>query len=307
MNRKVIELKGLKKSYGKFKALKGIDLTVEEGEIIGLLGPNGAGKTTTLKILTGLMKSDQGEIRIFGEKILINLPLWIKEKMGVVFEESNLYSRLTAVDNLNLFAGINGVSKERVDNLLEEYQLQDAAKKEVKNFSKGMKKRLMICRSLLAEPDILILDEATGGLDPISAEIIRKKVLSLKKEGKTVLLSTHYLEEADRLCDRIAFINQGQVIAVDKPAVFKDNLKEKYLVIKFLYNENTRFAQLRDLLEEIIKTGDSYKLDQNSFTLKLLIDEDVFKRAALAAEDFNLLEINKIEADLQEVFNKLNL
>ncbi len=230
----VIEINNLKKSFSGFKALKGINLKINKGEIVGLLGPNGAGKTTTLKILTGLLNPDQGTIKIMGTEISSQLPTSLKAKLGVVFEESNLYLRLNALDNLNLFAGINNVSRERVLELLSEYQLQDAARKEVKNFSKGMKKRLMICRALLAEPEILILDEATGGLDPISAEIIREKVLALKKEGKTVILSTHYLEEADRLCDRIAFINQGQVIALDSPAVFKDSLQDKYLELKFL-------------------------------------------------------------------------
>ncbi|MFW6230000.1 MAG: ABC transporter ATP-binding protein, partial [Halanaerobium sp.] len=205
MSDPIIEISNLEKDFSGFKALQGINLQVDKGEIVGLLGPNGAGKTTTLKILTGLLNSDQGNIKIMGEEIKRQLPAWLKAKIGVVFEESNLYLRLNALDNLKLFAGINNVGIDRVRKLLAEYQLQDAAEKEVRNFSKGMKKRLMICRALLAEPEILILDEATGGLDPISAEIIREKVLALKKEGKTVILSTHYLEEADRLCDRVAF------------------------------------------------------------------------------------------------------
>ncbi|RQD72953.1 MAG: ABC transporter ATP-binding protein, partial [Halanaerobium sp. MSAO_Bac5] len=167
----ILEIKNLKKNFGSFAALKGINLKVNRGEIIGLLGPNGAGKTTTIKIITGLLKADSGEINIFGENIISGLPTWIKEKIGVVFEESNLYYRLSAYDNLLFFARINGIKKTKVEELLKEYELYDVRKKAVKNFSKGMKKRLMICRSLLAEPEILILDEATGGLDPISAEI----------------------------------------------------------------------------------------------------------------------------------------
>ena len=306
MNSPIIEINNLEKNFSDFKALHGINLKINEGEIVGLLGPNGAGKTTTLKILTGLLKSDQGSIKIMGETIEGRLPTWLKEKIGVVFEESNLYLRLNALDNLNLFAGINNVSTDRVSELLAEYQLQDAAKKEVRNFSKGMKKRLMICRALLAEPEILILDEATGGLDPISAEIIRKKVLSLKKEGKTVILSTHYLEEADRLCDRVAFINQGEVLAVDSPSVFKNSLQKKYLELEFLADRAFEPAEIRDFLEPILDSADSYRLEEGVLKLQLNIDQQLFKKAETAALKFKLLDLNKVEADLQQVFNNFN-
>jgi len=306
MNSPIIEINNLKKTFSDFKALHGINLKINQGEIVGLLGPNGAGKTTTLKILMGLLKSDQGSIKIMGETIEGRLPTWLKEKIGVVFEESNLYLRLNALDNLNLFAGINNVSTDRVSELLAEYQLQDAAKKEVRNFSKGMKKRLMICRALLAEPEILILDEATGGLDPISAEIIRKKVLSLKNEGKTVILSTHYLEEADRLCDRVAFINQGEVLAVDSPSVFKNSLQKKYLELEFLADSASKPAEIRDFLEPILDSTDSYRLEEGVLKLQLNIDQQLFKKAEAAALKFKLLDLNKVEADLQQVFNNFN-
>jgi len=306
MNSPIIEINNLEKTFSDFKALHGINLKINQGEIVGLLGPNGAGKTTTLKILMGLLKSDQGSIKIMGETIEGRLPTWSKEKIGVVFEESNLYLRLNALDNLNLFAGINNVSTDRVSELLAEYQLQDAAKKEVRNFSKGMKKRLMICRALLAEPEILILDEATGGLDPISAEIIRKKVLSLKNEGKTVILSTHYLEEADRLCDRVAFINQGEVLAVDSPSVFKNSLQKKYLELEFLADSAFKPAEIRDFLEPILDSTDSYRLEEGVLKLQLNIDQQLFKKAEAAALKFKLLDLNKVEADLQQVFNNFN-
>ncbi|MFW5687282.1 MAG: ATP-binding cassette domain-containing protein, partial [Halanaerobium sp.] len=183
---------------------------------------------------------------------------------------------------------------------------QDAAEKEVRNFSKGMKKRLMICRALLAEPEILILDEATGGLDPISAEIIREKVLALKKEGKTVILSTHYLEEADRLCDRVAFINQGQVIAVDKPSVFKDSLQKTLLELEFLADPEMTEQKLELFMENILASGDSYNLQSGVLTLQLNIDQQLFKKAEAAAAKFKLLDLKKVEADLQQVFNNFN-
>lgn len=306
MSRPVIEINNLEKSFSGFKALKGINLQIKKGEIVGLLGPNGAGKTTTLKILTGLLNSDRGSIKIMGQQIDRGLPGWLKSKIGVVFEESNLYLRLNALDNLNLFAGINNVSRERVLELLAEYQLQDAAQKEVKTFSKGMKKRLMICRALLAEPEILILDEATGGLDPISAEIIREKILALKKEGKTVILSTHYLEEADRLCDKIAFINQGEVIALDSPEVFKDSLQDKYLELKFLADSELTEAEIRNYIEEFLDSEDDYSLESNLIILRLNINQQLFDKAAAAASKFKFCALDKIEADLQQVFKNLN-
>ena len=306
MSRPVIEINNLEKSFSGFKALKGINLQIKKGEIVGLLGPNGAGKTTTLKILTGLLNPDRGSIKIMGQQIGRGLPGWLKSKIGVVFEESNLYLRLNALDNLKLFAGINNVSRERVLELLSEYQLQDAAQKEVKTFSKGMKKRLMICRALLAEPEILILDEATGGLDPISAEIIREKILALKKEGKTVILSTHYLEEADRLCDKIAFINQGQVIALDSPEVFKDSLQDKYLELKFLADSELTEAEIRNYIEEFLDIEDDYSLESNLIILRLNINQQLFDKAAAAASKFKFCALDKIEADLQQVFKNLN-
>lgn len=303
----ILEIKDLKKNFGSFAALKGINLKVNRGEIIGLLGPNGAGKTTTIKIITGLLKADSGEINIFGENIISGLPTWIKEKIGVVFEESNLYYRLSAYDNLLFFARINGINKTKVEELLKEYKLFDVRKKAVKNFSKGMKKRLMICRSLLAEPEILILDEATGGLDPISAEIIRQKISKLKAEGKTVLLSTHYLEEADRLCDRVAFINQGSLIALDKPSVFKQNLKQDFIELKFAYdNHSLSKKELKNELSVLLKKGEEYKVEKDSFYLKIFIEEEVFNRLNKIAAQYKLLELKKREGDLQEVFKQIN-
>ena len=306
MTKKIIEINNLKKSFSGFEALKNINLKINKGEVIGLLGPNGAGKTTTIKILTGLLKADQGNIKIMGEDVSSNFPSWIKEKIGVVFEESNLYLRLSALDNLKLFAGINNIDKNKINRLLSEYELKSVAKKEVGNFSKGMKKRLMICRALIADPEILILDEATGGLDPISAEIIREKILEFKSQGKTVILSTHYLEEADRLCDRIAFINKGQLTAVDRPENFKNSFKDKFLEIKFLINSKNNKKNLDVFIDSIIESEDDYKINEKLITFRLKIKQNIFKKAEQLAARFKLLKVNKIEADLQQVFNKLN-
>ncbi len=224
MSNNIIEIKNLYRKFGKFTALNGINLSLKKGEILGLLGPNGAGKTTTIKIITGLLPPDSGTVKLMDREICGRIPIELREKIGVVFEDSNLYLRLSGRDNLYFFAALNKISRKIADNLLKEYSLSDTADKAVKTYSKGMKKRLMICRALLADPELLIMDEPTGGLDPISADIIREKMKLHKNQGRTVLLSTHYLEEADRICDRVAFINQGKLLAVDSPKRFKKKL-----------------------------------------------------------------------------------
>lgn len=303
----VLKVKDLNKKFSGFEALRNISLKVKKGDIVGLLGPNGAGKTTTIKIITGLLKADYGEISIFGKKTSGAVEADIKARIGVVFEESNLYSRLSALDNLMLFANINGVKVDRVKMLLKEYELYEVRDKEVKNFSKGMKKRLMICRALLAEPELLIFDEATGGLDPISAEIIRGKLLDLKDQGKTVLLSTHYLEEADRLCDKIAFVNNGRVIAFNTPASFKDKLSKNFLELQFsLQKDKISLDKLKKNLNKFIKNTESFKIDKNKFSVFLFIDQYVFKRAAQLCRDYQFIEVNREEANLQRVFKEIN-
>ncbi|MFW5889455.1 MAG: ABC transporter ATP-binding protein [Bacillota bacterium] len=303
----VLEIKDLKKNFSGFEALKNISLRVKKGDILGLLGPNGAGKTTTIKIVTGLLKADHGEIRLFGKKTSGSVEADIKARIGVVFEESNLYSRLSAFDNLMIFANINNVKVDRVKKLLKEYELYEVRNKEVKNFSKGMKKRLMICRALLAQPELLIFDEATGGLDPISAEIIREKLLSLKSQGKTVLLSTHYLEEADRLCDNVAFVNKGRIIAFNSPAFFKDKLSQKFLKLQFsLQKDKISLDKLKKDLNKFVKNTESFTIDKTTFSIFLVIDEEVFARADKLCRDYQFIEVNREEANLQRVFKVIN-
>ncbi|MGM0602735.1 MAG: ABC transporter ATP-binding protein [Bacillota bacterium] len=240
MNNYIIEIEKLYRKFGKFTALNGISLNLKKGEILGLLGPNGAGKTTTIKIITGLLPPSEGKVKLLGREIWGRLPIELRKRIGVVFEDSNLYLRLSGRDNLYFFSAVNSVSRKKADSLLEEYSLTDAADKAVKTYSKGMKKRLMICRALLADPELLIMDEPTGGLDPISADIIRQKMQLYRKQGRTVLLSTHYLEEADRICDRVAFINKGELLAVDSPENFKKELsriKDEEVTLQEVFKE----------------------------------------------------------------------
>lgn len=223
MSYHMIDLQSISKSYGKVEVLTGLSFSVKQGEIYGFLGPNGAGKTTTIGIITGLLRPSSGICKVFGQDINSIKPSFYR-KIGVVFEEKNLYHRLSATQNLKFYANLYRVSGQRITNLLQAFQLAHVADRAVKTYSKGMKQRLLICRALLHDPELLILDEPTSGLDPVSLEIIRQAIARFKEKGKTIFLSTHFMEEAEQLCDRVAFINRGRLITVDQPA----NLKKRY-------------------------------------------------------------------------------
>lgn len=200
------------------EALKGISFSVDEGEILGLLGPNGAGKTTTIKILTTLLAPTSGEARIFGYKCF-GEEKYIRDKINFIFGgERGLYWRLSAYENLQYFGDIykvpRKVLKKRIPKLIKLVGLDGREHEKVESFSKGMKQRLQIARGLINDPSILFLDEPTIGLDPIGAIDLRNIILKLKEEGKTILLTTHYMYEADELCDRIAIINNGELIDI---------------------------------------------------------------------------------------------
>ena len=217
---KAIEVKDLHRYYNGVKAVQGISFDVNDSEIFGFLGPNGAGKSTTIKVLTGQLRPTSGSAKVVGCDV-VEERQELKPQIGVVFEYQNLYERLSAMDNLRFSARLYGVRKERVGEVLEQVGLQDRARERIKNYSNGMKQRLLIARALLHQPRVLFLDEPTRGLDPGVAREIRSIIAELAKGGVTVFLTTHYMEEADRLSDRVAIIHQGKIVAVDTP----ENLK----------------------------------------------------------------------------------
>ena len=210
-----IAVKGLEKSFGAVHAVADISFTVEQGEVFGLLGPNGAGKTTTINMLTGLAKPDAGTFSIKGIDCTANLRA-AQHLVGVVPDESNLYAELTGFENLCFCAALYGLRKPervaRARELLETFGLSDAADRKFAGYSKGMKRKLTIAAGIIHKPDILFLDEPTTGVDVGSARQLRQIVMNLKKTRTTVLLTTHYIEEAERLCDRIAFIVEGRIV-----------------------------------------------------------------------------------------------
>lgn len=205
--------------YGDLTAVDHISFQVEEGEIIGMLGPNGAGKTTTVMMLTGQIRPAEGRARVLGMDI-VKETKQIQRHIGVTFETTNLYEQLNAVENLQLFARLYGVRAD-IRDLLEKVGLAGREKERVANYSKGMKQRLMVARAMLHNPRILFLDEPTHGLDPVSSRTIHTLIQEAAERGTAVFLTTHDMMEADKLCHRVAFINQGKIVALDTPAALK--------------------------------------------------------------------------------------
>jgi ABC-2 type transport system ATP-binding protein len=217
-NRSAITVEGLTKYYGNFLAVDHVSFNVNNGELFGFLGPNGAGKTTTVRILTGIINPEEGKALVMGYPAG---SIQAKQLSGVVPEQANAYIDLSAWDNLMLMAELYRVriseAKHRAKALLQEVGLYEKKDNLVKTFSLGMRKRLILCLALVSEPQVLFLDEPTSGLDVQSTRLIREKLRKLRKEGKTIFLTTHNMDEASELCDRVAIINHGKLVAIDTP------------------------------------------------------------------------------------------
>jgi len=217
---KAIEVYNLTRQYDGVHAVDGISFSVEPGEIFGFLGPNGAGKTTTIRMLTGQLLPTSGTAKVAGYDIVTERQM-LKPKIGVVFDSQNLYERMSANENLIFYSRLYRIKKSRVNEVLSQVGLTERAGDKVMKYSNGMKQRLLIARALLHKPEVLFLDEPTRGLDPHIARDIRKVVIDLAKDGMTVFLTTHYMEEADQLCQRVAFLDQGHIVALDSPERMK--------------------------------------------------------------------------------------
>jgi ABC-2 type transport system ATP-binding protein len=218
----------------RFRAVDGIDLVVETGEIFGLLGPNGAGKTTTMKMLATLLIPTSGTIRVLGIDPL-ERPREVRARLGAMLSgERSLYWKLTGRENLEYFAALYhvppGETKTRIADVLAAVKLADRADDYVERYSTGMRQRLALARALLPNPPLVVLDEPTVGLDPQASRDLRDRVRELKAQGRTVLLTTHYMEEADQLCDRVAIIDHGRIVALDTPAALKRTIRAEEVV-----------------------------------------------------------------------------
>ena len=215
-----IEVHELTRNYNGLRAVDGITFAVNPGEIFGFLGPNGAGKTTTIRMLTGQLLPTSGSAKVAGYDI-VHERQQLKPRIGVVFDSQNLYERMSARENLIFYARLYRIKKSRVDETLAQVGLTKRARDKVQSYSTGMKQRLLIARALLHKPEVLFLDEPTRGLDPHIARDIRGIVSELARDGMTVFLTTHYMEEADQLSQRVAFLDQGHIVALDTPSHLK--------------------------------------------------------------------------------------
>ena len=217
----VIQAEGLEKRYGDFEAVRGIDLAVPKGECIGLLGPNGAGKTTTMRMIMGLTTVSNGKLTVFGKPVDA-IDRADRARIGLVPQEDNLDPELLVCQNLEVYGRYfklpSARIKERVPDLLAFMELTEKAEQSVMQLSGGMKRRLVIARALIGDPELVILDEPTTGLDPQARVLIWKQLQALKRDGKTLLLTTHYMDEAERLADHIVIIDGGKILAEGSPA-----------------------------------------------------------------------------------------
>jgi ABC-2 type transport system ATP-binding protein len=226
----ILRAEALTRRFGEVTALAGVSFSVQSGEFFGFLGPNGAGKTTAIRILTGLSRADSGSVRVAGVDLSMN-PRGALRLIGVVPDESNLYPELTGFENLCFCGALYGMAKSarttRAAELLESFGLTEAAHRKFSGYSKGMKRKLTIAAALIHRPTILFLDEPTTGIDVASAREIRRMLLGLRGEGTTLFLTTHYIEEAERLCDRIAFIVGGRVVKEDTVSSLLEPVAER--------------------------------------------------------------------------------
>ncbi len=295
-----VVVKDLVKKYDNLTVLDNINFTVKKGEVFGYLGPNGAGKTTTMRILTGLSRNYGGECLLFGYTPAVKKSIY--SKIGVLFEEKNLYERLTGLQNLEFFSHIYDTEEEKIFNLLDHFGLLGWEQKKVSTYSKGMKQRLLICRTLLHEPELLFLDEPTDGLDPHSADVIIKAIKEFVKCGKTVFLSSHNMDEVNKVCNRVAFLKEGKIISIDTPDILKKKYGQSVLRIKIITKLQKKLANIITAADKLVECGENvYLLDltykQNDHWQKL--------NKLKAIPEVEILSIHSCEASLKEVFKKI--
>ncbi|MCM3112112.1 ABC transporter ATP-binding protein [Lederbergia lenta] len=220
----IIEVKQLMKSFSNKVALKNVSFEVKKGETFGFLGPSGSGKTTTIKILTSQLLHTSGEVNMFGRPLAKKKNPSMMQRIGILTDNSGLYDRLSVYDNLLLYCNLYGVKEQRIGEVLEQVNLASDQKTLVKELSKGMKQRITLARAIIHKPDLLFLDEPTSALDPVNSKHIHEGLHQLNKEGTTIFLTTHDMDEAEQLCDRVAFLDNGEIQALDTP----QNLRLRY-------------------------------------------------------------------------------
>lgn len=297
---KVLEIKGVKKKIGKREIIKGIDLSVEKGEIFGFLGPNGAGKTTTIRMLVGLIAPNEGDISICGHNVQKEKEKALKN-VGAVVENPELYKYLSGRENLMQIARIRGISKEEIQKLIETVGLKDRIDDKVRKYSLGMKQRLGLAAALIGNPKLLILDEPTNGLDPSGImdfrEVVRK---SAKERGMAVFISSHILSEIQTLCDRVAFIDGGVIKSIENihDNVVKTELESLTLKVSKNKDEAVEILKALEWIQTaVINEGEIHLIMKTGNTNNIL--------TSLIEKDIEIEEIFKNRKGLEQRYMEL--
>ncbi len=302
MSEPILIAKDLQKSYGDVHAVDGISLQVARGEVFGLLGPNGAGKTTTISMMTGLFPPDSGSITIDGLDLATDTNA-VKAKLGLVPQELALYPTLSARQNLNFFGRIYGLKgkalRARVDQVLEMVGLTERANDAIDTYSGGMKRRINIGAGLLHKPEVLFLDEPTVGVDPQSRNSIFEGIEELNREGMTIIYTTHYMEEAQRLCHRVAIVDEGRVIALDTPRALIRSLGGGIIIIGL-------DDQVEDILDQVAQLPSVKAATRSDGQLK--IETQRLQEALMGVldltnrMDIGITSLELLEPNLESVF-----
>jgi len=303
---KILEVKNLSKDYDGFQAVKEINFSLEKGEVFGFLGPNGAGKTTTINMLTGLARPTSGSIEIAGEDGIKDIKK-VQQIIGIVPDESNLYDEMNGFDNLVFCASLYGLDKEkrekRAQELLKQFGLANTVKKLFKAYSKGMKRKLVIAAAIIHEPPILFLDEPTTGIDVETARQIRRLIQTLNASGTTIFLTTHYIEEAERLCHRIGFIVESKVVKIGNTVDLMQETQKVHIIEFTLDND---VEPLKESLSNAFPNIDINTIDH--FRIRISSPEkiDLMPFMKFFDEKKQLVrEAKIIRPSLEEVFVKV--
>jgi len=297
--KKAIVFKNVKKNFGKLEALKGIDLTIEEGEFFGLLGPNGAGKSTLINILAGLAKPSSGSIKVMGYDVIQDYQ-YARRSLGIVPQELVFDPFFNVREMLQFQAGYFGKGRENddwIDEVIEGLDLKDKANTNMRMLSGGMKRRALIAQALVHKPPVIVLDEPTAGVDVELRKRLWQFIKKLNQNGHTIVLTTHYLEEAETLCSRIAMMDQGKVVALDKTKNLLKRFSAKNLNLRLDLKEKKIPASIQSLMQNLDHHSISFLIEE--------IAEVEFIIGELKKSKIKILDMDLTNSDLENVFLKL--
>ena len=307
----MIEVKNVTKRYGNFTAVNNISFEVKDGEILGLLGPNGAGKSTTMNMITGFIEATEGNIVVNGYDISKNARK-AKKQIGYMPENVPLYQELTAKEFVKYMAELKGVErkkrKEEVENVLKETGLEEIQNKLIKNLSRGYKQRVSMAGALVGNPEVLILDEPTVGLDPKQILEIRNLIKNLGKKH-TVILSSHILSEVSQICERVVIINKGNLVAIDTPENLEEKTKNKNVLYVTVEDAEEKMPSIKDKVQDIEELELVKDNEDGTKQYKIVSEENVDLRKTLfdilPKEGITIFELKKAEISLEDAFMKL--